>query len=85
MTRYSFLVEMQDLCNRVAVAFKTVKKSDVLLPKVYFAASEGFHAKSERISAAKADEELPIALYKRLKDFRIWVEKVELEANKEIC
>ena len=85
MTRYNFNLEMQDLCSRVAVAFKTVKKDDVLLPKVYYAAAQGFGLKSERLTAAQAEKQLPKELYERYKTFRSWVEEKEKEAAKIIA
>jgi hypothetical protein len=82
MTTYSFYLEMQDLCERVAVAFRTVKKTDVLLPKVYLAAAVGFHKKGEELTAGKSEETLSKPLYNRLKTFRKWVEDYEAQAAK---
>ena len=81
MTNYNFCLEMQDLCQRAAVAFKTVKKHDTLLVMVYKSAADGFHQRGEKLSAGKADEELSKNLYERFKRFKKWIEGIEKEAE----
>ncbi len=80
MTYYSYLDEMENLCQRACNARKVTNPDDPYLADIYSAAEEGFAQKKMKIFAADALAPVVSARTERLEQLRKTVEDWEVKA-----
>lgn len=80
MTYYSYLDEMENLCQRACNARKVTNPDDPYLADIYSAAEEGFVQKKMKIFAADALAPVASARTERLEQLRNTVEDWEERA-----
>ena len=80
MTQFMYLDEMQNLCLRLSNAFKVTRPEDQPLIDLYDSAEEGFFRKKENLPAIDAGVPVSDEKLERVKGFKAFVEKTEIEA-----
>ena len=82
MTKYSYYFEMKNLCNDLAKAYREIDGEKSIDADIFIHASEGFENKIRYMSVEESSRPLSEERYKRLEDFRWFVQGKEQAAQR---
>ncbi len=74
MTKYSYYFEMKNLCNDLAKAYREIDGEKSIDADIFIHASEGFEKRISYMSIDESSRPLSEERYKRLEDFRWFVQ-----------
>lgn len=82
ITKYSYYLAMKELCKDLAKAYREIDGDKSVDADIFIYASEGFENKMKYMSIEESSRPLSEERYKRLEDFRWFVQGKEQAAQR---
>lgn len=82
ITKYSYYLAMKELCKDLAKAYREIDGEKSVDADIFIHASEGFENKMKYMSIEESSRPLSEERYKRLEDFRWFVQGKEQAAQR---
>lgn len=82
ITKYSYYLAMKELCKDLAKAYREIDGEKSVDADIFIHASEGFKNKMKYMSIEESSRPLSEERYKRLEDFRWFVQGKEQAAQR---